>query len=192
MRPVHTFRGPAGGRATAATLMLIVATAVGVRSAGDMRSTSSVKSLITSMSGKGLQAIAAPHPSEAGRYVAARLYPGVQLLLISARTNAASYMDAKLAEGAYIDVYASLHQGIPESKLFIQDMGADGLRGAEGGLADIVYERGKDQHVLNGDHRAAKMSAPEYSKLVSTLDGRYVELLAVLTEGAKARTQSAR
>jgi hypothetical protein len=186
MQPLQRARGAAAGRAIAATLVVLVSTGVAVDSAVNRRSTDSVKTLLTSMSGKQLQAIAVRHPAEPGRYVAARLYPGVQLLLISAKTDATAYMDAKLAERAYAEVYVALHQGIPESKLFIQDMGADGLRGGDGGLADIVYERGKDQHVLNGDHRAARMSSSEYSKLVADTDSRYAELLTILIEAAKA------
>lgn len=152
-------------------------------------SADAVKQLSDAMAQKKLTAIAARHPSEPDRYVAAMLFPGVQLLVISARSSAPAYVDAKIAAGAYSDVYAALQQGIDESKLFIQDMGADGLRGTRGGTADIVYRKGREQTVLNGDHRAAKMSEDDYRKLAADTERQYAELLRLLSEAASSKGQ---
>ncbi|MDQ3488430.1 MAG: hypothetical protein M3468_11945 [Acidobacteriota bacterium] len=44
-----------------------------------------------------------------------------------------------------------------------------------------------DQHVLNGDPKAAKLSAEKYAALVHELDGQYAKLLGLLVESANAR-----
>ena len=103
-----------------------------------VQSPGAVQQLVASMSQAGISAIAARDPGGSGRYVAAMLYPGVQLLVIRAQTTAIDYIEAELAAGRYDAVYMALHQGVPASKLFVQDMGGDGIRG-DGGLADIVY-----------------------------------------------------
>jgi hypothetical protein len=105
--------------------------------------------------------------------------------VISAQTTTIDYIEAELAAGRHDAVYTALHQGVPASKLFVQDMGGDGIRG-DGGLADIVYRRGIDQHILNGDHKAAKLSAAKYAALVGELDREYTDVLGLLLESARA------
>jgi hypothetical protein len=152
----------------------------------ELKSPGLVGQLVQVMSERRLNAIAVQHPSEPDRYVAARLFPGVQLLVITARSSAKDYIQSQLTPTGYANVYSALQHGTPESKLFIQDMGSDGLRGLDGGTADIVYVRGKDQHVLNGDHKAADMSRNDYAKLVGDLDRQYAELLSLLVRAARA------
>lgn len=146
-----------------------------------------VRQVVAAMTGAGLTAIAAPEPGAPDHYVAAMLFPGVQLLVIRARTTAPAYIEAELAAGRYDSVYRALQQGEPASKLFVQDMGGDGIHGTSDAIADIVYRRGVDQHVLDGDHKAAKLSAKDYAALVQDLDGQYAKLLALLVEPANAR-----
>ena len=155
-----------------------------------VQSPETVRQLVASMKQAGLSAIATRDPGRPGNYVAAMLFPGVQLLVIRAQTTAPEYVEAELAAGRYEAVYNALHQGVPASKLFVQDMGSDGLGGADGGLADIIYRHGVDQHVLNGDHKAAKLSAPKYAALVGELDRQYTQVLGLLLESANHRASS--
>lgn len=149
-------------------------------------SNEAVADLVRTLKERQLTAIAAKDPGEPGRYVAAMYFPGVQLLVISARTHAPEYIDAQIAAKGYDAAYAALQQGIPESKLFVHDMGADGLRGSAGGTADIVYTRGTETRVLDGDHEGAGMSANEYRKLVNDIDRRYADMLRLLVQSARA------
>ena len=152
---------------------------------GALESPELVKQLVTAMSGKKLNAIAVRDPETPDKYVAATLFPGVQLLVISAAANPPAYIDAEMRSGRHDSVYAALHQGPAASKLFIQDMGADGIHALDGGLTDIVWERETTQHVLNGDHKAAGKSEQEYAKLVQDLDARYARLLKLLAAAAQ-------
>ena len=190
-RPSHdsSFSWPAAG-----VLALGVFLSVTVPVAGNDRSTAKsavlCKQLVTAMTDRQLTAIAAPHPDESGRYVAAMLFPGVQLLLISARSSEPAYIESQLTPEGFANVYAALQQGVPESKLFIQDMGSDGLLGPEGGMADIVYRRGKDERVFNGDHKLAGMSRSAYADLVRETDEQYSALLTLLFEAVKKLPQA--
>ena len=157
-----------------------------------MQSQDAVKQLAAAMAERQIQAVAAKDPADPTRYVAAMLYPGVQLLLITARTDATAYMDAQLAAQEYTNVYTALHQGVPESKLFVQDMGCDGLRGTDGQTVDVVYERGVDQRILNGDAKAAGVSRGEYAQLVNSLDERYTKLVSLLLTAATAPQTASR
>ena len=179
--------------ATVAVLMSLTA-GVPAIAAGERareRSPELVKQLTQLMTERQLTAIAAKDPEAPDRYVAAMLFPGVQLLVIAARSDAPAYIDAEIASRKYDAVYAVLQHGVPESKLFVQDMACDGLHGTEDRTPDIVYERGVQQHMLDGDHKAARMSREAYAKHVEALDSRYAKLLTLLLQSARAPSTAA-
>jgi len=128
--------------------LAISALAAAPLQSSDVTSSGSVTELVKALGARQMTAIAAKHPSEPGRYIAAMHFPGVQLLVISARTQSPEYIEARLTAGAYADVYAALQQGIPESKLFIHDMGGDGLRGGRHGRYRVRARQG-----CTGDRR---------------------------------------
>ncbi len=88
--------------------------------------------------------------------------------MIAGRCHAIEAMRARLAAKAYRDVYADLHAcAIADFRLFIQDMGADGLgcqRARDGSLFDIVYERMSQQTRFDGDFRGQGLSAQKYDQ----------------------------
>jgi hypothetical protein len=152
-----------------------------------LKSPEVVKQLVQAMTERKLTIMAVKDPSEQDRYVAVMLFPDVQLLLISARTANQAYIDSQLASGGHAEIYAALHQGIGESKLFVQDMGADGLHQVKGGPTDVVYERGTKETILNGDRKATDLSEADYRKMVTQTDEEYTRLLNLLLEAVKAK-----
>ena len=169
------------------TAVVILALATAGQSAaaadgGRVRSPELVKRLTTVMTQQGLTAIATPDPQVPGQYVAAMLFPGVQLLVIRARSDESAYIDAEIAARRFPNVYAALQDGVRDSKLFVQDMGCDGVYGTPDNTPDIVYERGVDQFILDGDFKAARMSRQAYAKHIEVLDGRYAALLQLLID----------
>lgn len=142
--------------------------------------------LVKRMQARGLNTFAARDPETPDRYVAAMVFPGVQILLMSARSEATAYMEAQLAAGEYNNVYMALQQGIAESKIFFQDMGADGLQALKGSVPDVMYERGTEQTLLDGDWKTAKMSQSAYRKLVKDADDRYSRYLSILINALSA------
>ena len=168
-----------------AVLLVWSATVNGEKAA--LASPGLVKQLVTALTANKLNAIATKDPESPDRYVAGMLFPGVQLLVISAAANSRPFVDAEMADRRYDSVYSDLHHGPAVSKLFIQDMGADGIHALDGGVADVVWERGVTQHLLNGDHKAANKSESEYAKLVQNLDARYARVLKLLLAAAQAQ-----
>ena len=195
-RPTLRPRRPFATARLAAIMAIITCAclaAPAVRAEGqDPKSAQLVKELVDAMTQRQLTAIATRHPKESDRYVAAMLFPGVQLLLVSARSSSPAYIESQLStSGGDAAVYAALHQGATDGKIFIQDMGCDGLRGGVGGLADVVYTDGVNERILNGDHKAARLSREAYARVAQQTEAEYSALLGSLLEAAKARTVTA-
>lgn len=177
-----------------ATLCLAAAAAVWLSGAAPLQaqpaaltSPDAVKQLAQAMSERKLTAMSVKDPAEADRYAAVMLFPDVQLLLITARTENQAYVDSQLRAGNHAEIYAALHQGIGESKLFVQDMGVDGIHRAKGGPTDVVYEKGADETILNGDRKATDLSEADYAKTVTRLDEQYTRMLKLLLEAVKSK-----
>src|SRR5689334_11978947 len=90
----------------------------------------------------GLDAYAMPDPSAPDRFIAVLFFQGEQLLLVAGRHPQPSLIQQRLQYKQYGDVYQDLTVGcVPEGKLFIHDLSADGLRLGSGGTVDIMYEQ---------------------------------------------------
>ncbi len=78
-----------------------------------------------------LGAIAAKDTADDDRFVAALAFPG-SLLVVSARYEVPLYVEQKIADGQYREVYIDLNAAsIPQTKVLITDTGADGLGGGD-------------------------------------------------------------
>lgn len=133
-----------------------------------------------------LDAIAARQESEPDRFVAALYFPG-QLLVVSARYTVPPILAAHVEKKNYRDVYVDLNGAqIPETKIFIDDVGADGLAVEKDAGADS-YERGsKTRWIFNGQWRQQKIaSEAEYKKHFEEADAAYAEILTTLIQQAK-------
>lgn len=123
----------------------------------------------------------------ADQFVGALYLPGVQLLVVTARYAAPQQMDAQLALQNYRGIYLDLNSAsIPESKIFVSDLGADGLRTRRQGdrpadTADI----GGRSYAFDGDWDRAKLSEEEYTGAFRTTDREYVRMLEALVAELK-------
>lgn len=142
-----------------------------------------VKELAAYLSSHNQTAFAARDP-ESGAFVAALFYPGVQMLVVSAKPAAADAIAAQLAAKNFQDVYAALQDGAARTgRLFVQDLGADGL--IDGGESvDVVYDEGK-QTLFDGNPRSHKLSEKAYRNAFTSADTRYAHMLSVLLTEAK-------
>jgi hypothetical protein len=119
-----------------------------------------------------LEAIAAVDPSVPDRFVAALLFPDVQLLVVAGRYPAADALRAQLAARQYKDVYLELTGGSArDSRIFFQDLKADGLHPDSGGDVDVMYEHVDKQTILDGKPDKARFNAAdqEYARLLTLL-----------------------
>jgi hypothetical protein len=145
-----------------------------------VRSSDAASALVSAMKAQGLDAVAVQDPEDAERFVAAMLVPDVQLLVVAAKSTAPEYLRTQLAQRQFRDAYSALFSGaVPETKLFFQDMGCDGLK-EDGGNIDILYERGTNQIVFNGDWKQQKMSRSAYDEKVRDAESKYSRMLSLL------------
>lgn len=149
-------------------------------------SASLARELTTSLAARHLDAFAARDPEAPDAFVAALVYPDVQLLVVRARYPAPAALDQQLAAGKYRDVYVALQgNALPDGKFFVQDMQGDGLRAEADQTVDIVYEQAVHQTILNGNPRSR-----EYRETLQTKDAEYSRMLRLLTDALKAAPAS--
>ena len=149
------------------------------------RSSDAAAQLVQLMKGQNLDAYAAEDPQVPGRFVAAMLVPDVQLLVVAAETTAPHYVRAQLAQGNYREVYLTLHSSaVPQTKLFFQDMGCNGLSDQNGGI-DIMYEKASTQTVFDGDWKAQKLSKSAYEEKLQDAERKYADALSALTRAVQ-------
>ncbi len=152
--------------------------------AQESRSAPLAQQLVERMEQAQLQSVAAKDPADADRYVAALFFPG-QLLVMSARYEVPVYLEEKLADRQYREIYIDLNSAsIPESRVFITDSSADGLKAqrSEGNPFD-GYDGSGRQVRFDGDWEAQQMSEADYMKIFTTADNEYARMLrALLTE----------
>jgi hypothetical protein len=120
------------------------------------QSASLAKQLTETLTERKLEAIAAQDPAEPDRFVAALLFGKSQLLVVSARHEAPSSLQARLAHQQYREAYLDLQASpVRDGSLFFQDMNADGLCFRRGQLADVLYEGNAPPKIFDGDKASA-------------------------------------
>lgn len=130
-----------------------------------------------------LDSIAAKDPEAPDGFVAALYFAGSQLLVVSARYLVPIYLTDKLASKSYRDIYIDLNSAsIPESKIFIEDLGADGLKAKreENQPYDTYENNTLKRFAFDGDWKKHKMSEDDYLKTFTTADERYTQILTAL------------
>ena len=115
----------------------------------------------------------------ADQVIGALYIPGTQLMVVSGKNSA--HFDPLLKQKAYRDVYIDLN-GIPDaSKVFISDLGANGLRfKRESNQPYDTIDVGGKTINFDGDWGKAKISEQEYTKTWQSYDDRYSQLLQAL------------
>jgi hypothetical protein len=150
--------------------------------AQESKSSALAKQLAAALDAAKLDSVAAKDPATPGVYIGALYIPGFQLLAISAAYSAPVLLDTRLAKKEYRDVYLDLNSAAgPETKVFIEDLGLDGLKAKreENRPFDSVEIKGK-RTSLDGDWKRQQLSEQDYMKVFSTADERYSQMLAAL------------
>lgn len=147
-------------------------------------SPSVAKDLVSAMTARQMDAIAAPDPDEPGRFVAALVFPGVQMLVVTARYPSPERLQQMIARRQFREAYSELQEGTATNRLFFHDMGCDGL-GTESDGADVLYEGSTAQTVFDGKWDAQSLTASAYAEKFKTADERYTRVLTVLLSAVK-------
>lgn len=176
--------------ASAAGLALAAAIVSAAPAAEDGKSVAVAKELSQALDAAKLEAIAAADPANPGMFVAAMYIPGAQLLVVSAKYSAPILIAEKIAKKDYRDVYMDLQAAsVAGTRIFIQDMLADGLVAKPDGAGD-VFEVGTKATTFDGSWKKAKMSEDEYMKAFADADEKYAKILSLLIAHTKGKTGS--
>jgi len=155
--------------------------------AQEPKSAAPAKELAQVLAGKKMDAVAVRAPESPDTFLAVLAFPG-QLIVVSARYAAPPLLNEKLARREYRDVYIELNSAsIAESRLFITDIGADGVRPKRAKRDDPFDVRDAAGKAFNfdGNWREDKMSEADYMKVHAETDERYVQILSALLDEAK-------
>jgi hypothetical protein len=120
-------------------------------------------------------------------YVGCLYFPGSQLLVVGAKYSSPERMQQLLAAKNYRDVYIDLNSAsVPQTKVFVSDLGANGLRfDRQGGQPWDTVDVGGKSYSFDGDWGKAKISRDEYTKAYQTTDDQYTKMLEALVAELK-------
>lgn len=154
--------------------------------AQESKSAALASELVKLLDARKLDSIAAKGEG-ADQFVGALYFAGSQLLVVSARYSVPQRMNDNLVQKNYRDVYIDLNSAsIPESKVFISDLGANGLQSRrEDNQPFDTVDMGGKSYSFDGDWGRAKISEQEYTKAFQTTDAEYARMLEALVAELK-------
>jgi hypothetical protein len=173
--------------ASVSSIAALVVSLAGPALAQESKSGTLAKQLTAALDAGKLDCIAAKDPSAPDVFMAALYFSGAQLLVISGKYSVPELLTDRLVKKEYRDVYMDLNgAAAANTKVFIQDPGADGLRAKrdENQAFDIVEISGK-QTMFNSDWKAQKISEQDYMKVFGDADERYAKILTALLAQVK-------
>jgi hypothetical protein len=139
--------------------------------------------LVKLMEQQNIDTVAAAHPTEPGRFIAAMHIKGVQLLVITGRYSAPALMKENLLKRDYRQVYLDLNSAADKAgRLFITDSQANGLQvvPAKNAPFDISWRDMTSQILYNRDWKAQKLNEDAYRKRFAEDESEYVAMLDIL------------
>jgi len=173
-----------GSGSIAIVLTLSVAATV---AAQDSKSAPLAKQLAAALDAAKIDSIAAADQSQPGTFVAALYFANTQFLIVSAKYSVPQLLNERLAKKEYRDVYIDLNSAsVPESKVFIEDLAADGLKAKRDENQPYdTYELAGKRTPFDGDWKKQKLSEQDYMKVFSTADDQYSHILTTLLSQLK-------
>ena len=175
--------------ALAAGLLLVTAPLLAAGTSAELAA-----DVVRLMEQRSLDTIAAPHPSDPGRFVAAMHIKGAQLLVISGRYSAPALLKEQLIKGDYRKVYLDLNAAADkDGRLFITDSQANGLRVSPEKNApfDISWRDMAAQVLYNNDWKSQKLKEAEYRKRFTEDEAEYAAMLEILKSALSTTSTAA-
>jgi hypothetical protein len=153
--------------------------------AQDPQSSAPARELAQLLADKKLDSVAARMPGTPDEFAAALVFPG-QMIVVWARFSAPAVLNEKIINGAYREAYIDLNSASsPDSRHFVTDMGADGVRrGGKNQPADS-HDVGARNMRFDGNWKEDKMSEQDYMKAYAAADEAYSKVLGILIEQMK-------
>jgi hypothetical protein len=150
--------------------------------AQEPKSAALAKQLAAALEAAKLDSIAAKDPAAPDVFFGALYFPGIQLLVVSAKYTVPALLNEKLSKKEYRDVYIDLNSAsVPESKIFVEDLGADGLKAERNENQPYdTYEAAGKRTAFDSDWKKQKLSKEDYMKVFAVADERYAQMLTAL------------
>jgi hypothetical protein len=155
--------------------------------AQEPKSVALAKQLAAALDAAKLDALATAVPGQTDVFVGALYFPGVQLLVVSAKYAAPQAMTEQLAKKNYREVYLDLSSAsVAATKVFVSDLGADGLvaRPDDNQPFD-TFETASKRLPLDGDWDQQGLSRDEYMSAFAAADTQYADMLTALIAQVK-------
>lgn len=176
---MHQTSPPGLIRPLFAVAVCLLTCAASLDAGQDSKSAAAARELAQLLDTAKLDAIAVADPGAPGTFIAAISIPETQLLVVSAQYAAPSLLADKIAAGDFRGVYMDLHAaGNPASRIFVQDMGPDGLSVKDDN--GDSWEAGGKTTTFDGEWKKSKLSEAQYGKAVADADERYAQMLGLL------------
>lgn len=142
------------------------------------------KDLVTALSARQMDAIAMADPDEPGRFIAALVFPGVQMLVVSARHPMPALAQQQVAKRQFREVYSTLQEGAGVGRWFFHDMECNGLAGTADG-ADVFYEGTDGRTIFDGKWDTQSMTEAAYIEKHKVAEEQYNRALTLLLAATK-------
>jgi len=155
--------------------------------AQESKSAALAKQLAAALDAAKIDSVAAADPSQPGTFVAALYFANTQFLVVSAKYSVPQLLNERLTKKEYRDVYIDLNSAsLPESKIFIEDVAADGLKAKrEENQPYDTYEFAGKRTMFDSEWKKQKLTEQEYMKVFSTADEQYSHILTTLLSQLK-------
>jgi hypothetical protein len=169
------------------TVAAMLVVSAGVVEAQPSTSAPVARELSQAMTSRQLTTFATADPQRPDEYVAVMFFPDVQLLVVAGRPLDPAGAKWQAEGKDHAGLYATLQQAVvPESKMFVQDLKADGLAARAKDTVDIVYDKVVNQLIFDGDPGKRRLSDAKYVEQFNAEDARYRRLLEVLLAALKS------
>ena len=155
------------------TAVLVVTASIGTGAEDLTQSSALARELVMHLETRHLEAFATQDPRAPDRFIAVLYIADSQLLVVGARHPAAQTLAYEIQHQDFRDVYLDL-QGSPDvsGKVFVHDIGADGLKRNGQTIPDNVYEDGKQTLLVKKgtvDNDRLARSEEEYGRMLNAL-----------------------
>ena len=166
-------------------LAAIVILTPALASAQDSKSASSATELAKLLDSKKMDSFGVKG-STPNEYIGALYFPGSQLLVVRAKFDTPWRADSLLDMKNYRDLYIELNSAsLPQSKLFVSDLNANGLQYKKNGTVFDTADIGGKTFNFDGDWKKAKIAEADYSKTYSDTDQQYADMIQTLLTALK-------
>lgn len=158
--------------------------------AQDSRTVALAKELTGMMDRAKLDSIATRQADTQDVFVAALYFPG-QLLVVSSKYAVPTLLAEKILKRQYRDAYIDLNVAVdPATKVFIEDMGADGIRSLREESGFDIYSKGDTRFAFDSEWKKRKVTEQAYMDTFSEADGHYIRMLEALIAELKKQQGS--